>query len=405
LLTHQGWRDRLEAVDAPIREDSSVPHSELPLVTQAVQRAVEAGSIPGAVVAIRSRDDVVHLSATGTAEPGSPEPLHPDTVMWLASLSKPIGAAAVMLLAQDGALAVSDPVSRFIPEFAAPGRVRVLRPDSPSDGSAMPFGPPPDPLPTYDEVPADRELTVSDLLTHTGGLQSIFQWNPELVPARTGDTLATHVQRLAGLVRDFQPGTRWAYSNIASYDTLSRVVEIASGRPLREFLQDRLLGPLGSEVGFGRGAEDRAMTLPPFVAGDPMVEGTTFTSTAAGLWGTALDYLAFAEVLRTGRATDGTLLLSPETLRDMTTNQVGDLVPGLNGRPPTPGFGFGLGGVTVVLDPTAADVSLPAGTFGWDGVTTRRFWVDPTAGWSAFLYVPDQGAQRAVEAAIVASLG
>jgi CubicO group peptidase (beta-lactamase class C family) len=377
---------------------------ELTGVSSVAEKAVADGRIPGAVVVARSRGHIVHRSAHGVLDLETGYPLRPDTVLWLASLSKVIGAAALLTLADEGRVTIEDPVSAYVPEFGVPGRVRALRPGSPSPVSA-PFGPPPDPLPEFDVVPAERELTLLDLLTHTGGLQSIFIWNPEYVPPVPGQTLAGYVPSLGGLVRDFQPGRGWAYSNGASFDVVSRIIEIVSGQDLGTFLHTRLLEPLGVEsIGFGRGGQDGAMPLPPPFAGNAVVQGATFQTTSAGLWGSPEDYLTFAEMLRNGGVHEGRRLLSARTVERMTSNQTGDLCPGLNGRDPAPGIGFGLS-VAVVEDPAAAGESLRAGTFGWDGVGTRRFWVSPSGGWSLFYYAPDTAVQREIEAAVTSALG
>ncbi|MGH3380222.1 MAG: serine hydrolase domain-containing protein [Actinoallomurus sp.] len=377
---------------------------ELTEVSSVVEKAVADGRIPGAVVVARSHGHIAHRSAHGVLDLETGYPLRPGTILWLASLSKVIGAVALLMLADDGRVTVKDPVSAYVPEFGAPGRVRVLRPGSPSPVSA-PFGPPPDPLPEFDIVPAERELTLLDLLTHTGGLQSIFVWNPEYVPPVPGQILAGYVPSLGGLVRDFQPGRGWAYSNGASFDVVSRIVEIVSGQDLGTFLHTRLLEPLGVEsIGFGRGGQDGAMPLPPPFAGNAVVQGATFQTTSAGLWGSPEDYLTFAEMLRNGGVHEGRRLLADTTVERMTTSQTRDLCPGLNGRDPAPGIGFGLS-VAVVEDPAAAGESLRAGTFGWDGVGTRRFWVSPSGGWSLFYYAPDTAVQREIEAAVTSALG
>jgi CubicO group peptidase (beta-lactamase class C family) len=377
---------------------------ELTEVSSLVEKAVADGRIPGAVVVARSHGQVVHRSAHGVLDRETGYPLRADTVLWLASLSKVIGAAALLTLADEGRLSVEDPLSAFIPEFGLLGRVRVLRRGSPSPVT-VPFGPPPDPLPEFDVVPAERELTLFDLLTHTGGLQSIFLWNPEYVPPVPGQTLAGYAPSLGGLVRDFQPGRGWAYSNGASFDVVSRIIEIVSGQDLRTFLNTRLLGPLGAKsIGFGRGGQDGAMPLPPPFLGNAVVQGMTFQTTSAGLWGSPEDYLTVAEMLRNGGVHQGHRLLADKTVERMTTNQIGDLCPGLNGRAPAPGIGFGLA-VAVVEDPVAAGESLPAGTFGWDGVGTRRFWVSPSGGWSLFYYAPDTAVQREIEAVVTSALG
>lgn len=118
---------------------------------------------------------------------------------------------------------------------------------------------------------------------------------------------------------------------------------------------------------------------------------------------TAEDYLRFAEMLRNGGVHQGNRLLSNDAVRRMTTNQVGSLCPRLNGREPARGIGFGFS-VAVVEDPVAAGESLPAGTSGWDGIDTRRFWVSPTGGWSLFLYAPDVSVQREIETTVTAAL-
>jgi len=378
--------------------------TELTEVSALIEKALADGRVPGAVVVVRSQGELVHRSAHGVLDQETGYPLRPDTTLWLASLSKVIGAAALLTLADEGRVAVEDPVSAYIPEFGGPGRVRVLRPGSPSP-MGIPFGPPPDPLPEYDIVPAERELTLLDLLTHTGGLQSIFQWNPEYIPPALGQSLADYVPSLGGLVRDFQPRHGWAYSNGASYDVISRVIEIVSGQQIDKFLRTRLLEPLDvPSIGFGQAGQDGVMPIPPIFLDNAVVDGGTFHSTCAGLWGTAEDYLRIAEMLRNGGVHEGKRLLSAEAVERMTTNQIGDLCPGLNGRDPAPGIGFGLS-VAVVEDPDAAGESLPAGTFGWDGVGTRRFWVSPSSGWSLFYYAPDPAVQREIEAAVTSALG
>jgi CubicO group peptidase (beta-lactamase class C family) len=376
----------------------------LPRVGQVVTRALETGQIPGAVVLVSSQGTAVHRDARGVPEPGSSHRLRPDTIMWLASMTKVVCAAALLMLADDGKLDVGDPVSRYIPQFAAPGRVRVLRPGSPPPQPAMPFGPPPDPLPVYDEVPAGREIRIRDLLTHTSGLQSIFRWNPEYRPPVAGETLAAHVPSLARVIRDFQPGSEWAYSNAAGFDVLARVAEVASGLSFDDLLRRRVFDPLDlRDTGFGLGRTDRAAPLDSRFADNPVPAGQGYFSGAAGLWASLTDYLAFAEFLRDGRTRDGRPLLSQEAVRQLTANQVGDLCPGLNGRPESKGIGFGYA-VAVVTDAAAAGVPFSAGTFGWDGVATRRFWVDREAGVALVMYVPDQQVQQDIEAAVADDL-
>lgn len=378
--------------------------SELSPISTLLDEAVTAGRVPGAVLVVESGGKIVHRSAHGVLDAGTGFPLRPDSVFWLASLSKVVGAVGLLQLAEDGALDIADPVSKHLPEFAAPGRVLQLRPGSPSP-AAPPFGPPPDPLPEFDVVPAERELTLFDLLTHTGGLQSLLRWNPEFVTPAPGRSLADYASGLATLPRDFQAGRGWAYSNAAAFDVLSRVIEVASGQDLADHLTARVLEPLGMDsVGFGRGDAPGAAPVPGPMGESPVVRGNVFRSTSAGLWGTGEDYLKLARMLRRHGELDGKRLLTADSVTRMTTNRIGELCPGLNGREPAPGVGFGFA-VAVVEDPAAAGESLPPGSFGWDGIGTRRFWVAPTADWSLFCYAPDVAVQRDIEAVVTAALG
>lgn len=375
----------------------------LPRAERVVTQAVETGQIPGAIVTVAVEGKVVHRDARGVPDPRSGVRLQPDSILWLASLSKVVCAAALLMLADDGKLSVEDPVSRYIPEFAEPGRVRVLPPGTPPPPPAPPFGPPPDPLPAYQEVAAEREITIRDLLTHTSGLQTIFRWNPDYVPPAPGDTLAGHVPGLARVVRDFQAGAEWAYSNAAGFDVLSRVAELASGRPFDELLRSRVFGPLGIDgMGFGLAGDKRAVPVDPAFLANPVITGEGYYSGAAGLWGDAESYLRFAWMLRDGRASGGELL-SPGTVRQMTSNQIGGLHPVLAGRSAADGLGFGFA-VAVVTSAAVAGLPLGDGSFGWDGVATRRFWVDPDGGFAFFMYAQDAGVQQDIEAAVAADL-
>lgn len=376
---------------------------ELPGVTHVIRQAIDENRIPGAIVVVRDNGELVHRTAHGVLDAETGYPLRPDTVLWIASLSKVIGCAALLMLADEGRLAIDDLVSRYIPEFAQPGRVRALRPGSPSP-FGPPFGPPPNPLPEYDFVAATRELRIRDLLTFTGGLQSIFQWNADFVPPGTGQTLADYVPSLGTLPRDFQAGASWAYSNSASFDVISRIIEIVSDQALTSLLRARIFEPLGiRSAGFGRAGRDGVMPIPPMFLQNPVVEGGTFHSCSAGLWCSAEDYLIFVEMLRRGGLHAGQRLLSDHSVYQMTHNQVGTLCPGLNGREPAPGIGFGLS-VATIEDPVAAGEALPARSFGWDGVGTRRFWAAPEQGWSVFFYAPDVGVQREIESAVSTAL-
>lgn len=376
----------------------------LPAVHAAMAQAVEAKTVPGMLVLLAQDGKVLHREALGVAGgTGGGVPLKEDTVIWLASMSKPIAAAAIMILVEEGKVRLDDPVSRYIPEFAKSTKVRVLKPGQ----TLPPFGAPPStPPPEYDIVDAARPLTVRDLLTHTGGLQTIGVANPAIPPLNAGATLASWVPTVAGAPLDFQPGTRWAYSNAVSFDVVSRIVEVGSGQAFDVFLKTRLLDPLGMrDTGFGERmkATGRTVPLDPRFGADPRIVGSTYFSGAAGMWGTTDDYLKFAQMLANGGEFGGRRILKAESVREMTANHVGDLMPGVNGRPRSPGLGFGLG-VMVVRDAKAAGLAVPDGSYGWDGAGGTRFWVTPGVKRALVMYAPNAAAQIAVEKAVAESV-
>lgn len=335
----------------------------------------------------------------------------------IASLTKPVTAVAVLMLVDDGKIGLDDPVSKYIPEFGASRRVRVLKPGSPPP----PFSPLPGVLPAtseggtpeYEIVPAEKPITVRMLLTHTSGIQ-IFGVPNEGLPPQTkpGETLADVIPRLALALLEFQPGSRWAYSNGAGYEVLGRIVEVASGQSFKAFLKQRLLDPLGmndTDFGVRSDATGRAMHFFP-TAPIPAVDSVTYFSGAAGLWSTVSDYARFAEMLTAGGTANGRVFLKPDTLKSMASNQIGTLLMG--GYPPMAlppeGVKFGLGALTVV-SPQAAGTQVPVGSFGWDGVGSRRFWSIPSQAITIVMIAPPIGLSAApfhrdVESAVISAL-
>lgn len=382
-------------------------------VSAVVQRSIENGTISGALLAVRHRGRLVHHEAQGVADRATQAPLHPASVLWLASLTKPLIAAALLSLREQGKLELSDPVSRFIPEFAAPREVRVFEAAGGTPPAAVPaVAQRPDIVavdPPHQLVPAERELTLRDLLTHTSGLQTITIPNSKLPVIGPEDDLGTYVPRLAKVPLDFQPGTRWAYSNAAGFDVLARVVEVVAGQSLPSVLQQRIFEPLAmTDTGFGLADHPNGLAIDPRFRASPAIGGTRYFSGAAGLWGSSDDYTRFGEMLRNGglagSQAGGARVLSAQSVELMTRDHVGTLFPGLNGRRRSGGLGFGLS-VATVVDPAASGIALAKGAFGWDGVGTRRFWVSPSQELAFFMYVPDASVQVQVEQAVSAALG
>ena len=366
---------------------ASAQNDKFAPVKATLAKAIEARDVPGAVVVIRKNGKVVFSDAQGTFDK---EPLKIDSVIWVASMTKPIVAATVMMMIDEGKVKLDDPVSRFVPEFAQPHQVRSLPP-----GVSLPAQAPrgtPTPALNWQYEPAKRTLTVRDIITMTAGLQTIGV--PGAMPPVTAtDTVATWVAKLGGAPLDFQPGSRWGYSNATEFEVAVRIVEVASGESYGSFVQRRVFDPLGmKDSAFGV----REDLIPRLAAPNEgrtiyVADGKRFTSGSAGLWTTAEDYSKFGQMLLDdGKAPDGKRVLSVRSARAMHTNQIGDLslaavagfgnpdVPSYGGMPATTNpaikYGFGL---MVIEDPAGAMVDVPKGSYGWDGVSVRRFWVMP----------------------------
>jgi CubicO group peptidase (beta-lactamase class C family) len=249
------------------------------------------------------------------------------------------------------------------------------------------------------------------LLTHTSGIQ-IYGVNNAFPRREPTDTLATFVPKLASIPLEFQPGSRWAYSNSVGLEVVVRVVEVASGMNFRQFSQQRLFGPLGmndTDFGVKRDLTARALPFAPGL-GLPIAEEATYFSGSAGLWTTVGDYSLFACMLANNGSFNGRQYLKPETVKRMASNQIGPLVMG--GYPlmgmPAEGLRFGFGFLRVAI-PDVAGTRLPVGSFGWVGDGTRLFWAVPEERIAIVSMVPLIGPQaaplqRTIEAIVMSSI-
>jgi CubicO group peptidase (beta-lactamase class C family) len=351
-------------------EDVGLSSERLERVGEVVRGHVEAGDVAGVVTLVARRGRIAHFEAQGVMDIESGEPLRRDSIFGLASMSKPITAAAVMMLVEEGEIDLTDPVSRYIPEFERLDTVAVPRADG-GEG--------------YDLVTAERPITVHDLLTHGSGLVSGglgARAAQEIAPRTPRDTLATYIPKLADVPLDFQPGTLWRYSGLAGFDVLSRIVEVVSGRTFDAFLEERLFDPLGmpdTAFYFTDERAERLATMHARTEGGleprPRELSRVYFSGAGGLASTAEDYLQFAQMLLNGGELDGRRYLSPRTVDLMIANHTGDMVNGQFGRPAR-GMGFGLS-MQVVEDPVAARLAVSKGAYGWAGGTGVSFWIEP----------------------------
>jgi CubicO group peptidase (beta-lactamase class C family) len=355
-------------------EEAGLSSDRLQRVGELVQRHITAGSFSGAVTLVARNGRIVHHEAYGLMDLESKKPMVKDGIFRIMSMTKPVIGASILMMMEEGKVRLQDPISKFIPEWRD---MTVAIPLPAANGRG---GRGTQEAPRYYTVPVEREVTVRDLLTHTGGLVSgpISSYAVRAVAAGPKETLADFVPRLGKVPLEFQPGTRWAYSAAAAFDTLSRVVELTSGMPIDRFVKQRIFEPLQMKDttyippnGSPRLVKLYSRTpegLKP--AADPAFVNGVYFSGGGGLFSTAEDYAQFAMMLANGGELNGRRLLSPRLVELMGSVFAPDTLPG---RPRGEAYGLS---VRVVVDPVARNSFLSEGSFGWSGAFGTHFWVD-----------------------------
>jgi CubicO group peptidase (beta-lactamase class C family) len=358
-------------------EEVGLSSDRLQRIHEMIQRHIDAGDISGAVTLVARKGRIAHLEAHGLMDSDSKKPMTRDAIFRIASMSKPITGVAIMMLMEEGEIRLNDPVSKFIPEFK---EMMVAVPKEPTPGRPSPAD---STEPQFYTVPASREMTIRDLLTHTSGLLSgpFGTWETAKVARKPGERLADYIPRLGSVPLAFQPGSRWSYSPSAGFDTLGRVVEVISGQGFDQFLRERIFEPLGMKEIFFNLSENQIPRLATIYRRtdkglerqenrNPM-SGNQYFSGAGGLMSTTEDYAQFGQMLLNGGQLNGKRLLSPKTVELMSSIHVPDT---FNGR--SRGRSWGLS-VQVISDAVAAGYRVSDGSFGWDGAFGTHFWVDP----------------------------
>lgn len=334
--------------------------------------------ISGAITAVARHGETVHFSAQGYMDTENQIDMRSDAIFRMASMSKPITGVAILMMLEEGKLRLEDPVSKFIPEFTNT-TVAML-----TDPNAAPSRDP-----DIYKTPAEREITIRDLLTHTSGLASsgiASRTTARMAPRDTASNLSTYIPTLGAVPLDFQPGSKWQYSLLAGIETLGRIVEITSGMTFDQFLQERIFGPLQmKDTSFVVPSDKlpRLVTLYERTDDGQLVrqdatpswlDTKTLFSGGGGLYSTTHDYMRFAQMLLNRGELDGQRILGTRTVELMASNHVGDLYGPAANR--AEGLGFGLT-VEVVLDPVLANTRRGKGSFSWGGAFGTYFWVDP----------------------------
>ena len=359
-------------------------------ISNMVDAEVGAGRLPGAVTLVARRGKVVHSHVSGKLDVERPAPVAADSLFRLYSQTKPMTAAVLMTLFEEGAFLLDEPVSKWIPEFAKPGVFAIKPPQDAVRGDYSPT------------TPALREITIFDLLTMTSGLPSLGRtpvaYQPTMkaagiTPGDTEDPTLDYDDRvvaIAGLPLHSQPGKLWNYGY--DFDVLSLFLTRVSGKNLGELFQEKLLGPLGmhdssfycNEEDLSRlvtehqwnpvegklAIRDRPETSEKAGRGDRRVMSGNGVS--GGLLCSPLDFARFAQMLANGGELDGVRILGRKTVELMRTNHIGDRC--IDSIAPNCGFGFGM---FVRKSIGSSFTPGSAGTFGWAGAAGTWFFIDP----------------------------
>lgn len=374
----------IEVIDRP--EDVGLSRERLDRIGAHLEgRYVTPGRLPGVQVVVARGDRVAWHGCLGDRDAVESAPTTADTVYRIYSMTKPITTVALLSLYEEGRFQLDDPVGKFL---AGWGDLRVWE-----DGDHL----------KYRTRPAERPMTVRDLLTHTSGLTYGFMARHPVDAlyrhrgverTEPGATLETMVDTLATLPLLFSPGTRWSYS--VATDVCGRLCEVLTGQRFDEVLAERVLAPLGMrDTGFSvrpdqvdrlaanyQATPDGGLALIDAPRTSTYLAEPTFLSGGGGLVSTAGDYLRFARMLAGGGTLDGVRVLGRRTVQYMASNHLptgGDLASmgqRVFSETTYEGVGFGLG-VSVVIDPVRAQVLCSAGEFGWGGAASTVFWVDP----------------------------
>ena len=374
-------------------ESLGVSSERLSRINNLMKRYVESGKLAGTVTCVARRGQVAHLDSVGYQNLETKTPMSPDSIFRIYSMTKPIASVALMMLYEEALFNLTDEVSQYIPAFKD---MKVWGADNALE-------------------PLVRPITMQDLLRHTAGLSygGYAESGSPVDKLYDGADLFNHsltnqevITRLVSLPLMFQPGTKWQYS--MATDVVGYLVEVLSGKPLADFMQEKIFAPLGmvdTAFHIEPSKLDRFCTLYGKTADSDFgildlpnsseyLPPVMLHSGGSGLVSTASDYLQFARCILNKGELNGVRLLGPKTVELMTSNHLpAELLPiAFEGSEPMLGMGFGLG-FGVMLDVAQTGVMGSVGDHSWGGYAETFFWIDPKEDLIAILmsqYLPSQ---------------
>lgn len=399
------------ALDIAAPEREGISAERLTRVQQHMEKALRSGEMIGGVGLLARNGSVVYLESYGNADQSPLRPMSADSVFRIYSMSKPITSVAVLMLYEEGHFSLNDPIARYLPDLANL-TVALSTGDSAdqqklSDGTDIRQGDGGDSSGVGRTRKASRQPTIKDLLSHTAGFTYGLLGDSEVdnlyrdagLGLLSQMTLEEFVRRLGKLPLQYDPGSRWHYS--VATDVLGRLVEVISGKPFEEFLEEQVFKPLEmKDTGFtlSENARERLTQLystpgvdfndPKSILGaimrptelveadpdldDNYQQSASFKSGGGGLLSTIGDYFRFCQMLLNGGELDGVRLLSPKTVQLMISNHLSS-TDDVQARG---GTGFGLG-VAVAVNQAAIGELGSEGEFNWGGAAGTKFWIDP----------------------------
>jgi CubicO group peptidase (beta-lactamase class C family) len=338
------------AATPPQEPTTDLDTSVLGKIRPRLQEFVDQGTAAGFVTLVAHRGHIANLDAIGWQNRDSRTPMRTSSMFQIMSMTKPVTCATLMTLVDEGRLSINDPVEKYLPEFKGQKLKSGEKPDHP--------------------------ITIRELMTHTSGVAS----GSSKFFERRAHTLAEVVADAAQQPLDFEPGTRWSYSN-NGIATVGRILEVVSGKSYEQFVDEKIFRPLGMKDTVYSMPQDKAGRLATAYTddhgtlkvadGDPLRKGSKYPSPEGGLYSTASDLFRFYQMMLNKGTLNGRRVLSPAAVELMTTVQTGDLKAGF-----APGIGYGLGW-GIVRDASGMFRYQSIGTYGHGGAYRTYAFVDP----------------------------